>query len=115
MIIIALMAIMLMGSVVLSAAQSTFIIRNVYSINSHEPVEIFFFDTYTTEELYDLESSTLTITYTYFAPPSPCLSTCTVMQGNREWNFSGWAPPGINFTVELPGPYEVRPTPGSSN
>lgn len=112
--IVAIMAIMLMGSVVLSAVQSTFIIRNVYSISSHDPVEIWFYTDFETVQLYDLESSTLTITITYYPGPGHWQATPSVHQGDRVWIAPNLYPPGTDFNLELPGPYEVRPTPGSN-
>jgi hypothetical protein len=107
--IVAMLAMILMGSVVLSAGNTTFIIHNVYSITQHDPVEIFFFDSSSTGELYNLDSSTLTINHHYITPPTPSMSVILVKQGNREWRYSGWGTPAIgDVELELPGPYENR-------
>ena len=108
-IIVAMLAVILMGSVVLSAGNTTFIIHNVYSITQHDPIEISYFTNVSTEELYDLESSTLTITISYTAQPNTHCQA-RVIQGDRIWGSIYLTPAGSNFDfeLELPGPYEKR-------
>ena len=115
-IIIALIAIFVLGSVILHADIIDIQVRNVYSHNwSHAPLEVITYElgsstpyrTHTTGNLYNLPSSTYTFENKYYDQGS---YTYTATQGNRTVSGSFYLHGQWGVILKsLPGPYEPIP------
>ena len=115
-VIIAIIAIFVLGSVILHADIIDIQVRNVYShVWSHAPLEVITYElgsstpyrTHTTGNLNNLPSSTYTFEDLYYDQGG---YDYTVTQGNRtvSGQFWLWGQWGV-ILKSLPGPYEPIP------
>ena len=114
-VIIAIIAIIVLGSVILHADIIEIQVRNVYSHGwSNEPVEVIAYQsgssnpyrTYTTGNLYNLPISTITFGSSYYPQG---YYTFTATQGNRFVSASICLIGQGVVILTLPGPYEPIP------
>ena len=105
-IVIAIMAIMLMGSVVLSAAQF-----NIHNVHSNQTLHIYYPNYQGTGHIgLPIGQQTTTTTVTVDVPITFGGSVITVTQGDRtvtrSVNYNGH---NDSFDITLPGPWEKLP------